>query len=278
MRYLRQSTTVTVTIGPFLDSTDGVTAEDGLAGTMTVQIAKAGAAFANRNSATAIAFDADGFYRVELNTTDTATGGPLVLKSRVAGAAPVWHEFTIMAAARYDLAILGTGVQPVNLTQIDGNATNTNAATLFLRSLNIVNNAGSALIAQSSGGNGHGIATNGNGIGHGINIFGGSTGHGVQIIGGSTSGDAIRGTATSGAAFGDALVDSILDRAITEPSAIWAWPATLRKVIGWIGALSRNKITQTNTLQTVRNDADAANIATSTHGDDGSVHTRGEFS
>jgi hypothetical protein len=74
-------------------------------------------------------------------------------------------------------------------------------------------------------------------------------------------------------------VDDILDEAITEPAGVFAWgSATLRNIIGWVGALARNKMTQTSTTQTLRNDADSSNISTSTHADDGTTHTRGEWS
>ena len=51
---LKQSTAVTIRMGPFLDKTDGVTEETalGLAST-DVQLSKAGGAFANKNDATA---------------------------------------------------------------------------------------------------------------------------------------------------------------------------------------------------------------------------------
>jgi hypothetical protein len=143
--------------------------------------------------------------------------------------------------------------------------------------LYIHGDASDGMRVESGGGNGHGLAVVGQGSGEGLSAQGGATGHGIEATGGGTSGDGIKATVTSGAAFGDALVDSILDRAITE-TTIWAWPASLRKVIGWIGALSRNKIIQTATTQTVRNDADDATLGTSTHSDDGTTHTRGEFS
>lgn len=74
-------------------------------------------------------------------------------------------------------------------------------------------------------------------------------------------------------------VDDILDEAITEPGGVFSWgSATLRNIIGWIGALARNKVTQTATTQTLRNDADNASLASSTHSDDGTTHTRGEWS
>jgi hypothetical protein len=73
-------------------------------------------------------------------------------------------------------------------------------------------------------------------------------------------------------------VDDILDEPITEPSAAFTWSGSLRSIIGWIGALARNKVTQPATTQTLRNDADNANLSTSTHSDDGTTHTRGEWS
>ncbi len=73
-------------------------------------------------------------------------------------------------------------------------------------------------------------------------------------------------------------VDDILDEAVAEPAGIFTWPATLRSIAGWLGAVSRNKITQTSTTQVVRNDADSAAIGTSTVSDNGTTFTRGEFS
>lgn len=44
---------------------------------------------AARNSATSITYDRDGYYRVELNTTDTATAGLLEAFANATGALPV---------------------------------------------------------------------------------------------------------------------------------------------------------------------------------------------
>lgn len=71
--------------------------------------------------------------------------------------------------------------------------------------------------------------------------------------------------------------DAIRDLAMVEPTAIPAVTATLRDTLSWLLVLSRNKVTQTSTTQTLRNDADAASIGTSTHSDDGTTHTRGEW-
>jgi len=63
----------------------------------------------------------------------------------------------------------------------------------------------------------------------------------------------------------------------SEPTSVPAANATPLQKIAWIAALARNKITQTSTTQTLRNDADSGDIATSTQSDDGTTHTRGEW-
>jgi hypothetical protein len=94
-----------------------------------------------------------------------------------------------------------------------------------------------------------------------------------------TDGVVVAAASKTGYSLSAAGVDAILDEAITEPAGVFTWAgATLRNIVGWIGALSRNKVTQTATTQTLRNDADGANLATSTHSDDGTTHTRGEWS
>jgi hypothetical protein len=94
-----------------------------------------------------------------------------------------------------------------------------------------------------------------------------------------TDGVVVAAASKTGYSLSAAGVDAILDEAITEPAGVFTWAgATLRNIVGWMGALSRNKVTQTATTQTLRNDADGANLATSTHSDDGTTHTRGEWS
>lgn len=90
---------------------------------------------------------------------------------------------------------LDTAQQSINVTQIDGNATNGNNATLNLKQLNIVNSAGSALIASSTGSSGNGLQVTGNGSGQGLYAEGGATGVGIAGVGGVTSGAGIYGAA-----------------------------------------------------------------------------------
>lgn len=74
------------------------------------------------------------------------------------------------------------------------------------------------------------------------------------------------------------VVDALATDTYAEPASVPAATASLKDKIGWLFTLARNKITQTSTTQTVRNDADDATIATSTVSDNGTTFTRGEYS
>ena len=109
MRYLKQSTAATVKIGPFVDATDGVTAETGLTISQAdVRLAKDGGNYAQKTESSASTHDELGEYDCDLDATDTATLGSLVLSVQESGALPVRHEFTVLAANVYD-SIVGGG-------------------------------------------------------------------------------------------------------------------------------------------------------------------------
>ena len=102
--FLRKATAVDILIGPFVDDTDGKTAEAGL--TIDVELSKNGQALANKNDATAPVHDAagdiDGYYNCELDTTDTNTVGTLAVVCYSAGALPCRFDFQVLDAVRYD--------------------------------------------------------------------------------------------------------------------------------------------------------------------------------
>lgn len=117
MLWLRQSTTTTVKLGPFLDKSDGVTEETGLS--PTVKLTKNGGTIADRSSGTAITHDTLGWYSVELNATDTNTLGRLrVLVHAAATHLPVWENYMVLPAAVYDSLILGTDLLPVDAADL----------------------------------------------------------------------------------------------------------------------------------------------------------------
>ena len=117
--YLRQSTaSQEVLLGPFVDSTDGSTAETGLTIANTdIKIWKGGATTeANKNSGGATHI-ASGRYYAVLDATDTDTVGMLEVNVAVSGALPVQRRFYVLEEAVYDamFAASATGV-PATLT------------------------------------------------------------------------------------------------------------------------------------------------------------------
>jgi len=126
-RMLKQSTTITLRYGPFLDDTDFKTEETALSPTM--EISKAGGAFAARNSATATAHDSNGWYSIEMNATDTNTLGGLTVKVDAAGHLPVWEHFMVVPANVWD-SFFGADLLQVDATQWAGSATATTNVAL----------------------------------------------------------------------------------------------------------------------------------------------------
>lgn len=121
-RFLKQSTAFTFRAGPFVDSTDGVTAETGLSiAQADIQISKAGGAFAQTSASPTTTHDADGWYQCPLTTTDTGTVGALTVQIVMAGALPVWHDFMVLPANVYD-SLMGTDLLDVSVTQWLGTA------------------------------------------------------------------------------------------------------------------------------------------------------------
>lgn len=75
----------------------------------------------------------------------------------------------------------------------------------------------------------------------------------------------------------DDVQTQVWAKTMTELASTPGVSASVLSALQWLFLLSRNKITQTSTVQTLRNDADSATIATSTVSDDGTTFTRGEF-
>jgi hypothetical protein len=74
------------------------------------------------------------------------------------------------------------------------------------------------------------------------------------------------------------VVDALATDTYAEPAAVPAATASLSAKIGWLQALARNKVTQTATTQTLRNDADSGDVATAAVSDDTVTFTRAEWS
>ena len=103
MHFLKQSTAITVKIGPFVDDTDANTVEDGLTLSQAdIRLSKNGANITQKNESSAATHDELGYYDCDIDTTDTATLGRLQLFVHETGALPVWHDFMIMPANVWD--------------------------------------------------------------------------------------------------------------------------------------------------------------------------------
>jgi hypothetical protein len=153
MRELRQSTAATVSVGPFLDIADGITPITNLTDeSASSWLAKNGAGAAI--TATSWVHDGNGHYAVGLSTTHTNTAGQLRLSfSSPSVHCPVFEDFLVLTQKAWD-AKYGSGAVDANVTQIDGQATNGNNATLNLKQLKVINTNGDAIHAESANNNG----------------------------------------------------------------------------------------------------------------------------
>jgi hypothetical protein len=119
--WLKQSTAVDIALGPFVDATDGVTAETALTISQAdVRLKKNAAAWAQKNDANAATHEENGWYEVALNATDTDTIGILIVAVNESGALPVWREFRVLAANVYDSLVSGSDLLQVDTREVGG--------------------------------------------------------------------------------------------------------------------------------------------------------------
>lgn len=116
--WLKQSTAVTIKMGPFVSSTDGVTPQTALTiAQADIRLTKNGGAFAQTHNAAGGTHDENGYYGIPLDTTDANTLGTLRVAIFKTGALPVWQDFEIVAANVYDSLIGGGAELAVNVDQ-----------------------------------------------------------------------------------------------------------------------------------------------------------------
>jgi hypothetical protein len=138
--FLKQSTaSQEVLIGPFLDDTDGKTAETGLTIANTdIKIWKHGATtLANKNSGGATHISG-GIYSMVLDATDTDTVGMMEIFVSISGALPCKKQpLQVVEEVIYDAyyADGATGLLPANVTQISGDTTAADTLELFAEAL-----------------------------------------------------------------------------------------------------------------------------------------------
>lgn len=119
---LKQSTAATIKFGPFVDDTDGKTAETGLTiAQADIRLSKNGGDFAQTNNSAGATHDENGYYDIPLDTTDTNTLGRLRVSVSKSGALPVWQDFMVVTANVYD-TLCSTVSLNVNVASLSNDA------------------------------------------------------------------------------------------------------------------------------------------------------------
>lgn len=120
---LRQSTAVSIPLGPFVDEEDGVTPLTSLTISQAdVRLAKNDGNWAQKSASGNASHEENGWYEISLSATDTNTLGTLIVAVNESGALPVWREFQVVPAPVYDALVAGSDVLQVNTTQWGGTA------------------------------------------------------------------------------------------------------------------------------------------------------------
>ncbi len=101
---LRQSTAATLLVGPFLDETDGKTAETSLTLSQADFLLwkQGGTTLAQKHESTSATHRSLGYYTVPIDTTDTNTLGILTVAVHESGALPVRQDYTVLPAVVWD--------------------------------------------------------------------------------------------------------------------------------------------------------------------------------
>jgi hypothetical protein len=119
-RWLKQSTAYTLKIGPFVDETDGKTAETALTISQAdVRLSKNGGDMAQKNESTSCTHDEIGVYDCPVNSTDTGTLGCLELFVHESGALPVWEKYMVLPSNVWD-SLFGSDLLQVDQREVGG--------------------------------------------------------------------------------------------------------------------------------------------------------------
>jgi uncharacterized protein YjbJ (UPF0337 family) len=295
MLYLRQSTaSQSVLIGPFVDSTDGNTAETGLTiDAADIRLSKNGANIVGKNSGGGT-HDELGYYTITLDATDTDTVGRLQLMVQEAGALPVYHEFWVLEEAVFD-ALFGASAlgyvanAPVNVAQISADATaadNLEAALDGTGGVTITAAVTGNITGNLSGSVGSVTGAVGSVTGNvGGNVTGsvGSVAGAVASVTGNVGGN-VTGSVGSLAAQAKAdvnaeVVDALSTDTYAEPGqGTPGATIALAAKIGYLYKAWRNRHTQTASEYALYADDATTKDQEAVVSDDGTTFERGEIS
>jgi hypothetical protein len=127
-------------IGPFLNSTDGVSAVNTTITNNDIKIyTHNNTAAANKNSGGATHI-AGGYYHLTYDATDTGALGRMLVSCSMNGALPVWHEYAVVNASVYE-ALYGSNFLQSDMIKIAGANVSNTTAQLGVNVIQIANNA-----------------------------------------------------------------------------------------------------------------------------------------
>lgn len=135
-RFLRENTATRITVGPFLDVTDGITPELALTvtgihltlmvddvGVPTLALDADATASGGNNDMVHVTNDNAGFYDLELTAAQVNfTGRAMFAAIDDSEHLPVFHEFQIVRANVYDAMFIDSDLLDVSVTQLAGGA------------------------------------------------------------------------------------------------------------------------------------------------------------
>lgn len=236
VQLLKQSTSVDVPIGPFVDATDAVTAETALTITQPdIRLKKGAAAWAQKAAAQTLSHEENGWYEVTLDATDTGTLGKLMLAVHEAGALPVWHEFLVVPANIFDSLVDGTDTLDVAVTSMAAGVVT--AAAIAADAITDAKVASDVTIASVTGA---------------VGSVTGAVGSVSGAVGSVTAGVTLADGAITAAkiATGAIDADAIAADAVTEIQAGLATAAALATVDDFLDTEIAAILADTNELQT----------------------------
>lgn len=120
MFIFRQSTASQIRqLGPFVDETDGKTAETALTISNTdIRISKDGGNIGAKNSGGAT-HDEIGYYAATFDATDTNIVGPIQIMIHEAGALPVYHDGVVLEEPVYDALYGASAPGPITAAAVN---------------------------------------------------------------------------------------------------------------------------------------------------------------
>lgn len=271
--WLKQSTAVTVKMGPFVDSTDGATAETGLTISQAdIRLSKNGGNIAQSNNAAGATHDELGYYDIPLDTTDTNTLGTLRVLISESGALPVWQDFMVVPANVWD-SLFGADKLQVHADEITaGLITATALADNAITAAKIAADAigASELAADAVSEIQSGLATAAalatvDSIVDAILVDTDTTIPGIIAALNNLSAAQVNAE----------VVDALATDAYAEPSGVPAATAALTTKLGYLYMALRNQVTVTASKKTFFDDSGAAEWEKYLS-DDGTTYTETE--